>query len=503
MSIIKLAHNAVTAKLIDAPREAKLEAQRLLSYQVTGVEHMPAFTSGNWDGRASFFDFTNGTFPRGFVTRVTHGLAKSGFQVQLIRKPFPPALGPENPVVDSFPIDDRYEYQSRVVDSLLRHGQIIAQVATGGGKSRIAKLATARIARPTLFLTTRGVLMYQMSDGFASLGKKIAILGDGNLETSKGVTCGMVQTIMSWLKEPDVGVSSDAKVRAAKKRAAMIQVLERFEFIILEEAHESSGNSYYEILRHCKNAHYRLALTATPFMKDSEESNMRLAASSGPIAIRVSEETLIDRGILAKPYFKFVEVKGKVDKLFRSTPWQRAYELGITHNTARNLHVVDECVRASKYGLSVMVLVQRREHGTILNDLLAKAGLSARYIFGDDNQTERTSALSALKSGKLDVLIGSTILDVGVDVPAVGMVILAGGGKAEVALRQRIGRGLREKKSGPNVAFIVDFADGFNTHLKGHYKQRRSIIESTEGFNKNIVEDFDFIGLGLKIKNGV
>ncbi|MGF0150990.1 hypothetical protein [Acinetobacter baumannii] len=37
------------------------------------------------------------------------------------------------------------------MDRLVRHGQIIAQVATGGGKSRIAMLCQARINRPTLF----------------------------------------------------------------------------------------------------------------------------------------------------------------------------------------------------------------------------------------------------------------------------------------------------------------------------------------------------------------
>lgn len=82
-----------------------------------------------------------------------------------------------------------------------------------------------------------------------------------------------------------------------------------FEFVILEEAHEASGNSYYEILRYCKNAHYRLALTGTPFMRESEESNMRLMACSGPIAIKVTEEMLIQRGVLAKPYFKYIELR--------------------------------------------------------------------------------------------------------------------------------------------------------------------------------------------------
>lgn len=496
---IQLAYNATTAKLIGATREAKLEAQRVLSYRVAGCEHMGAFKSGGWDGRSSFFDFVKCTFPRGFATLVYHALTKEGFRVQLVRKPLPEPLGPLHPVVDSFGEEPRYDYQPQVVEKLIKHGQIIAQVATGGGKSRIAKLATARINRPTLFLTTRGVLMYQMAGAFESLGKKVAILGDGKLEISKEITCGMVQTIVSWLKEQDSTTSAAAQTKQRLRREKMIQALSSFEFVILEEAHEASGNSYYEILRHCKNAHYRLALTATPFMKDDEEANMRLMASSGPVAIRVSEKTLIDRGILAKPYFKFVTLKEKPKNLYRSTPWKRAIEVGITGNDLRNKHIMAESIRFIRYGLTGMILVQRKDHGTILQDKLTAAGIRVIYIQGDNEQDERKNALNMLKEKRVDIVIGTTILDVGVDAPAVGFIILAGGGKAEVALRQRIGRGLREKKDGgPNVAFIIDFADDFNTHLKGHYKQRRHIIENTEGFGENIVTDFDFTGLGLR-----
>lgn len=503
--VIQLAYNAVTAKIITQSKEARLEVQRVLSYRVAGCEHMAAFKSGGWSGRSSFFDYAQGTFPRGFVTLVYHALTKIGFRVQLVKKPLPAPLGPINPKVDEFPEDPRYDYQPQVVDKLIAHGQIIAQVATGGGKSRIAKLCTARINRPTLFLTTRGVLMYQMAGSFESLGKKVAILGDGSIQISKEVTCGMVQTIVSWLKEPDPKSTPQAQTKQKLRREKMIQALATFEFVILEEAHEASGNSFYEILRHCKNAHYRLALTATPFMKDDEESNMRLMACSGPVAIKISEKLLIDRGILATPYFKFITLKDKPKNLYRSTPWQRAYEVGITGNDLRNKHIVAECVRASRYGLSILVLVQRKEHGNILLDRLTAVGLKAIYIQGDDDQKERDNALALLKQGKVDVLIGTTILDVGVDVPAIGLVVLAGGGKAEVALRQRIGRGLREKKGFlrdgspfPNVTFVLDFADDYNSHLKGHYQQRRSIIEGTPGFCENIIKDFDYAGLGLK-----
>lgn len=496
---IRIAHNAVIAKLLDAPQDAQLEVQRVLSYRVAGAEHMAAFKSHSWDGRSNFFDYGTSTFPRGFLQYVQSALSKLGYRVSPVRHPFPKPLGPELPQVDAFGYAGRYDYQPEVMHRLLRHGQMIAQIATGGGKSRIAQICTARINRPTLFLTTRGVLMHQMAEKFTAMGKQVAILGDGSLQVSTEVTCGMVQTIASWLDEPKAAESVDPEAfrKQTARRKKMIEVLARFEFVILEEAHEVSSESFYEIMQHCRNAHYRLALTATPFMKDDEEANMRLMAVSGSIAIHITEEMLIERGILARPYFKYVPLPEKPPKLFRSSPWQRAYELGITGHELRNRLAVVEAMRARSYGLSVMMLVQRKEHGRALCDIMTRNGIRARFIHGEADQSSRKKALTDLAGGAIDVLLGTTILDVGVDVPAVGMIILVGGGKAEVALRQRIGRGLREKKVGPNVAFVVDFADGHNEHLLKHYLQRRAVVEATPGFNENIVRDFDFVGLGF------
>lgn len=503
MTTIRITANATTAKVLDASKEVKLVVQQTLSYMADGAEHSGAYKSGNWDGRSSFFTWDSSTFPRGFLTLVHSALLKSGYKVQVIRQPLPAPLGPEKPKVDDFPEDDRYDYQPEIVNKLLRHGQIIAQVATGGGKSRIAKLCVARIGRPTLFLTTRGILMYQMAGSFNYLSKKVGIIGDGEFAPVKGINCGMVQTIISKLKEPDETDPAEKQAKQATERARMIRILEMFEFVILEEAHEVSGNGFFEILRHCKNAHYRLALTATPFMKDSQEANMRLQASSGPVAIQITEKLLIDRGILAKPYFKFVNLTEHPKALYRSTPWQRAVKVGIVENELRNKHIVAETIRASRYGLSSMILVQRQDHGKTLQAMFDKVGIRCKFVFGEHEQEERQAALAALKAKKLDVVIGSTIFDVGVDVPAVGIVILAGGGKAEVALRQRIGRGLREKKDGlPNCCFILDFTDGLNSHLKDHAKQRRFIIESTPGFKEGIVSDFPYAAVGLtKVKD--
>lgn len=508
-----IAHNATVAKLHNPSRQLKLDVQTILSYKVEGAEMSSAFKMGNWDGRSSFFDFRSCKFPAGFVYYLGAALARKGYTVNYIRKPLPEALGSINPKVDDFPDDPRYDYQQEVVNRLIKHGQIIAQVATGGGKSKIAKLAYARINRPTLFLTTRSILMYQMKEAFErDMGVRVSVLGDGQFghtiidefgnqrNAVKKMCVGMVQTLVSRLQEPDPDAPVEKQNEQTRIRNQTIELLSKFELIIGEEAHEASGNSYYEILKHCKNGHFRLALTATPFMKEAEESNMRLMAAFGPIGIKVTEETLINRGILAKPYFKYIKLVKKPEHLMRGTPWQAAYRLGIVDNQERNEHIVREAVRATCHHMSTMILIQQKKHGETLKNMLIDAGIRAEFIFGENNQTERKAALVKLAKGQIDVLIGSTILDVGVDVPAVGVVILAGGGKAEVALRQRIGRGLRAKKNGPNIALIIDFLDHHNTYLKEHTAQRLDIVKSTKGFAEGILqdgEDFDFEALGL------
>lgn len=227
---------------------------------------------------------------------------------------------------------------------------------------------------------------------------------------------------------------------------------------------------------------------------------MRLMAAFGGIIAEVTEKELIDRGILATPYFKFITPDRQVG-LRRTMAWQKAYKIGIVENQQRNKHIVFEVARAVALGLPAMILVQHKAHGKILEGMLTSAGIRASFIFGEHEQSERKARLRALADGSVQCLIGSTILDVGVDVPAVGMVVLAGGGKAEVAMRQRIGRGLRAKASGPNVAFVVDFNDRYNDHLRAHANERRAIVMGTPGFAERILPegaDFDFAGLGFR-----
>lgn len=481
----QIVSNAVKARVLNLTDDEKVAISELLSYTPEGAERSEAFKAGRWDGRSSFFDYKSGGFPAGFAPLVARKLTQMGREPSVASKPAPPPAGLADPDFENFDGrggDPRYDYQHLTVRRLIRHKRMIAQCATGAGKSRIAAMTYAAFKRPTLFLTTRSVLMHQMAKSFVECGFDPGFMGDGLWTPKRSLNVGMVQTITAKLSEdsPD--------------REKMMKILNRFELVIGEEAHEAGGNSYFDILNQCNNAHYRLALTATPFMRTDGEANMRLMATFGLIGITVSEKTLIDRGILATPYFKIIKTPD-VPMLRRSTRWPSCYDVGIVENHERNKLAAYEAARAAKYGLPVLILTQRRRHGEILAEMLKKIGVSAEYIFGDSDQNSRQDALKKLKDRQIDVLIGSTILDVGVDVPSIGMVILAGGGKAEVGTRQRIGRGLRGKKTGNNFCFVVDFDDTQNKILHTHALTRRSILENTPGFGENILqqhEDFDY-----------
>lgn len=509
MSIVQIGKSIVNAKVVTDDDSVKAIVQAALTYTIPEE----ARGSGKWDGKSSFFEWPTCKFPAGFTHLVRKELERAGHQVQIVAKPLPEALGVQFPKVSEHPHDPRYDYQPDTVERLLRRGQMIAQVATGGGKSEIANLATARIKRKTLFLTTRKVLMYQMRKAFTKamrlralngerdlVGQKIGVVGDGLWRPGNEadlINVGMVQTIASRLKSGD-----KAEVQET------LDFLAGIEFVILEEAHEAASDSFYEVMRRCTSAAYRLALTATPFMKDNEEDNMRLMACTGAIGIHITEKELIDKGILAEPFFVTIKTdyepdgealersaakaKAKANNMLSTrlgwtTDFQRATSLGIVHNKARNRAIVNQCLLGKKHGLPVIVLVMAKKHGHILEWDMQAAGLRTEYIQGEDDQENREKALEALGKNEIDVLIGTTIIDVGVDVPAVGMVILAGGGKAETTLRQRIGRGLRAKKKGSNVCVIVDFEDKVNKHLYKHYQTRRQIIEGTPGFFERLL----------------
>jgi superfamily II DNA or RNA helicase len=79
-----------------------------------------------------------------------------------------------------------------------------------------------------------------------------------------------------------------------------------------------------------------------------------------------------------------------------------------------------------------------------------------------------------ITSGKIKCIVASTIYDIGVDLPILSGLIIAGGGKSSVRALQRVGRVIRLHPSKKQAA-IIDFADQA-PYLLEHSERRRDIL---------------------------
>ena len=95
---------------------------------------------------------------------------------------------------------------------------------------------------------------------------------------------------------------------------------------------------------------------------------------------------------------------------------------------------------------------------------------------GKDSISVRKDTIKSFVENDNSVLIGTTIMQTGIDIPEITHLINARGLKSEIATLQALGRALRIHKSKKEV-FIHDFSDEV-PYLKEHSKKRRTAYKS-------------------------
>lgn len=245
--------------------------------------------------------------------------------------------------------------------------------------------------------------------------------------------------------------------------------------IIVHNCHHTPANTSQAVMMTIP-APYRFGFSGTP-LKNEELADLTLIGATGPVLVDIPNSELIEQGISAEPFIEMYNIDGGT---MYNSDWQDAYSDCIAGNYKRNT-LVAKLVRESG-AKSVLVLVERIEHGQLLNQAIA----GSAFVHGSCAMDERKGALDRLRDGNGNVVIATPIFDEGVDVPAVDLLVLAGGGKAPVKLLQRLGRGMR-RKEGDNVLRVIDFVDDTNKYLLEHSLERARLYEQ-EGFNVKVLE---------------
>jgi superfamily II DNA or RNA helicase len=208
---------------------------------------------------------------------------------------------------------------------------------------------------------------------------------------------------------------------------------------------------------------------------------MALHAYLSETIYRITAQALIEKRFLVPTQVLFLPVDAPRLTNMPSTSFQAAHgKYGIQEHEYRNRLVTWVALYLSNIGKKVLVLVGTKRQGNILVRMIRQMLRSdprknyapAEFLSTDTPRPRQQKVIDAFLEGDVvKVLLGTSLLGEGVDLPTADALVYARGEKAEVSLTQNAYR-VSTALPGKDRALIVDFADRHNAKLLRHSQQR-------------------------------
>jgi len=239
---------------------------------------------------------------------------------------------------------------------------------------------------------------------------------------------------------------------------------------IVDEAH-TAAVVIQRLGEHASQSYYRFGVTATAWREDNQE--LRIEGTFGRILINIRPSDLIKDGWLVRPYIFMVKIK----HLESHSDYNDAYLKHVTNCWERNYRIKQFAEGLFASGRKVLILVERLEHGEILEQMV----YNSVFVPGKDDGSGNETITEEVENYRLEmlarcgrgehILIATQWANVGVDEPAIDSLILAGSNQSSVTTFQQVGRILRPAPGKEN-AIVIDFSDE-QEDLHGHSLKRK------------------------------
>ena len=327
---------------------------------------------------------------------------------------------------------------------------LLAMLATIDAGGQAVLLAPTEILATQHYLTITGLL--------GDLGQG-AVLGAPEFATDVVLITG----------SQSAAVRRQALLRAASGEAGIVigthaVLADHVQFadlglVVIDEQHRFGVAQRAALTTKAENAPHHLVLTATPIPRsvamtvfgDHEVSTL----SEVPVGRAGVSTTLVDQE--RRPAW--------VDRA-----WQRLRE---EVDKGRQAFIVAPRIDTASddpQALGVVELAERLSTGPL-------AGLSVGLVHGRQPAADQSAAMAAFARGDLQVLIATTVIEVGVDVPNASMMIVTDADRFGISqlhqLRGRIGRGEH-----PGVCLLFTRADPTSTA----WQRLEAVAATTDGF---------------------
>ncbi len=482
------------------PGDLYKELEQELSYRPAGYQYTWAFRQGKTDGWVHLLKHHK--FPAGLVGRVTKFVREHNLEYELAIED----MGEKPDVqIETVGIDSRW-YQDDAVEAAILNPRGVIRAPTGAGKTAIGARIIAAKKKVALVIVPTVDLLYQYRD-FLTEHLKVTLpdgteepigqLGDGVVDP-RSVTVATIRTAAKALSVAfesyeygEYDDKDDTKVDPKKLR----DWIQSIGLLEIDEAHILGADVVFEVATSIP-APNKYGFSASPWRDDG--ADLKIEAATGPVIFRVPVKDLVDDGYLVRPWFRLVDTSkwwtaaawGMVCTKCQSTTqkrdgrgqnrcadcgsdklrsqWSDAYREEIVENDTRNQNIANI---VAKLDGPTLILVKQVKHGKRFEKLIDES----HFLSGKDKGEERVRVYNQLRGGNLDTVICTSIADMGLDLPILRNLVLAGGGKSSTRHLQRVGRVSRPFE-GKEFAVVVDFTDfHIHTWFRNHYNARRKI----------------------------
>lgn len=411
-------------------------------------------------------------------------------------------------------INPKYEvrdYQIKACLTSLNNFRSLIVAGTGSGKTSIMSLLCLIMYKSKiLIMNGNNFILQQIYDRLVSFG----------------------ETDISWNPSEDPDYSkrivimntalSDSRLNTQDQN--YIKYLSTVNTVIQDEAQHFQSLTAFEPLFYMDPDKLEriVGYTASPFReyknpyKNSDD--FRLIGLLGEPAFTYDMKQSIADGNIAQPYGYFIRYQNKIPFIpeqFKDNYYMK-YRASITYNKARNKACFEMIKYLYKHNIITFISLNNIKPAQKLLEELAKENVPALIICGDNKiyrtttsprgkikiveENGNTDTLKKELQNGLKIVIGTSVLDEGVDIDLFQATILCTAGKTPISALQRVGRSVRKKVNGMNVSLAIDFRDEGGLQIfKDHYLQRRELMENSGVKVLNDVHDF--LELVEKIEN--
>lgn len=432
----------------------------------------------NWDGTVHKFTLdktkTIGKVPTGLLYIIQGICEKYSFPYDITDQRVRP--DPDISGISAIPLRP---YQEEAVLNAIKTGRGVIDACPRSGKTRIFCEIVRRLFLDTIWIVPTDKIADQSLNTVEQfLGKGIGVhqVGSQGIEDLKHIKV-VIATVATATDLPQ-------------------EFYNTRKLLIFDEFHHGGSISARKIFKKAEKCYYRIGGTGT-FSRDGADI-LDMYALLSNVVYKITPIELVKLGFLVNTKVFILPVITTKVRGGGNSFMAGFGKIGIFENEYRNNMVAQATQILYKKGKNVLILVGTKKQGVILKNLLVETlGNNRENRFGIvenvSAETDRKILTEILhsfenKEGNVKIVIGTSLMAEGVDLPNADALVLARGGRGDVSLTQASFR-VNTKVAGKEYGIVVDFSDRHSARLLKHSVERLKIYYKQPTFSIKILKD--------------